>query len=156
MSQRVDGSGDAFSFQDIHRYDGKLFPYNISSTIPIEEKRRMFANMITIINERANSETKAFGIQAILLFAKDVGTPLNFSAPDRLTVDDILAEIYLMMQTIKTTHNEQDYLEITDTVVNHICEQATDMIRTNGTCPQGRCSRMFQAYMFLRDYLEKH
>lgn len=150
MSHTIDGGGNANTFRDIHgEMDGKLYKYNLNTEYSIETKKRLIACLIKLVEERANPNIKPFGIQGLSIILNDSGQNPNYLHADKLYADDILAGICELLV------DEKDE-EVINTVVNHLCEQMSDMIRTNGYCPSGRC-RVFSVYMFLRDYKEgKH
>jgi hypothetical protein len=66
---------------------------------------------------------------------------------DKIFACDVACEICDILSGIKDE-------EIIDTTVNHISEQMSDMIRTNGLCPAGRLNRLYNIYTFLRDYVD--
>jgi hypothetical protein len=148
MAHTIDGSGNSSAFPDIHgQADGKLFRYGITSRFSIEEKQKLINGLMELVRRRANHMIMEFGIQALSTISRDAGQGANWQGPDGMFADDLLADICELIVII----NDQ---EIVDTAINHLCEQFADMIRTGGWCPTGRCSRIFQVYMILRDYLD--
>ena len=148
MAQKVDGSGDPNTFQCVHKVgDSKLFRYNITTRFSNEDKGRLIDCLINVVQERANPDIRQFGVNGLGIIRGDVGQAPNWQGADSLFVDDILADICDMLSGITEE-------EVVDTVINHICEQMSDMIRTNGTCPSGRVNRIFEVYMFLRDFYD--
>lgn len=145
MAHTILGQGNASAFADIHQVsEGKLFKYNITRRFPTEDKKKIILCLVNLIKERANPQIRDFGIHGIMLIGRDADTQANFQASDNISADDILVEICDLLV------DEKDD-EIIDTVVNHLSEQMKDMLTTNGTCPVGRASRVFEIYMFLRD-----
>lgn len=150
MAHNIDGSGNLASFPDIHKViDGKLTNHNIRTRFSNIDKQRLIESLISLINDRANPSIKQYGISGLRLIQKDVGSAPNWQGCDGLFADDVLADICEMISIIKDS-------DIINTAINHIAEQMSDMIKTNGTCPTGRL-RVMQIYVFLKDYLQtKH
>jgi len=149
MSYTIDGSGDVNNFPDIHRAsDGKLIKYGITTRYTANEKHAMINTLIHAIDMIANEKIKEYGMKGLKIIQTDIGTHFNYQSTDKLHADDILAEIHDML-----LHEKDD--EVSSTAINHICEQMYDMIVTSGTCPAGRANRLFEIYMFLRDYNDK-
>lgn len=147
MSHTIDGSGNLHSFRDIHgQMDGKLIKYPIQTRFTVQDKQRLIYALIEIMRERANSSVREFGIQGLGIIARDAGTPPNWQGADGFYADDILAEICSLLVNVKDD-------DVVDTVINHLGEQMSDMIQTNGLCPSGRL-RVFQCYMILKDYFD--
>lgn len=149
MSSTIVGNGNPHSFRDIHYLDGKLYKYNFSNKMSNLDKQKIIVCLIGLINERANREVKDFGVHGLKVIAQEVGTRANYSSPDNLVAEDILVAIGEALVEVNDD-------EVIDTVVNHISEQMSDLIKTNGWCPQGRCTRLFSVYMFLQDYLDQN
>lgn len=148
MAHIIDGSGNSSTFPDIHgQSDGKLFHYGIKSRFSIDEKQKLINGLIDLVRRRANHSIMEFGVQALSTISRDVGQEANWQGPDGIFADDLLADICELIVIINDN-------EIVDTAINHLCEQFADMIRTGGWCPTGRCSRIFQVYMILRDYYD--
>jgi hypothetical protein len=146
MATSINGIGDPQLC--IHQIgDGKLFRYGVITRFSNDTKKQLIDLLIDVITQRANPSIKEFGIRGITIIKDDTGLAQNFQAMDGLLADDVLADICDMLTRIK------DY-EVIDTTINHLCEQMADMIRTNGFCPTGRCTRVFQVYMVLRDALD--
>jgi len=148
MSNSIDGKGSYNSFRDIHYLDGKLYKYNIYTKFPAEIKSKMISNLILLITKIGNNAVKEYGIKGLEIIRNDIGKHPNYSSPDNILADDILVDIHELLMNVNDN-------EVFKTVINHICEQMHDMIKTNGYCPQGRCTRLFEVYMFLRDYVDK-
>lgn len=146
MSRIINGDGNPNSFPDIHITDGKLFKYHIRTRFSNGIKLRIIQSLIEVIKERANNSLKDFGIRGLQIIANDIGMANNWQGADGMFADDILVEIAELITLVK---NE----EVINTVINHICEQMSDMIRTNGYCPSGRVNRIHQIYMFLYDHI---
>lgn len=147
MSHTIDGSGNLQSFRDIHgQMDGKLIRYPIQTRFSVNDKQRLISALIEVMRERANPSIRNLGIQGLEIISRDAGTPPNWQGADGFYADDILAEICALMVNVKDE-------SIVDTVINHLGEQMSDMIQTNGLCPSGRL-RVFQCYMILRDYFD--
>lgn len=148
MSHTVNGGGNLNSFPDIHAVtDGKLMKYGIRTRYDSEDIYRFITCLIEIVNERANPAVKLYGINGLAIIKNDIKKPPNYQAVDKIYADDILADICIFISRVED-------IEVIDTAVNHISEQMSDMINTSGTCPSGRVNRLFQVYMFLRDYLD--
>jgi hypothetical protein len=147
MSNTINGDGNYNSFPDIHMKDGHLYKYNIPTRFPNEVKHKIIASLIDVINERSNQSIRMFGINGLMIIKQDIGHANNYQSTDGILADDILVEICDIMSVCSDD-------SIINTVVNHICEQMADMIRTNGTCPSGRVNRLIQVYMILKDYID--
>jgi hypothetical protein len=147
MSHTITGQGNPSTFRDIHYLDGQLFKYNISNNLNKEEKQKIIICLIDVVKERVNPEIKEHAIQALHTISNDVGTSSNFSSPDNLKAEDILIAIANSLIEIKDN-------EVINTAMNNLGEQMSDMVRTSGWCPQGRCTRLWNVYMILRDYLD--
>lgn len=146
MAQTINGEGNPVI--DVHFADGKLYPgYNITTRFSIQEKLEIQDKMITLVGNYANESIRAFGVQGLNIIKGDTQGPGNWLETDKVFADDIVCEIFVLLTWV----NER---EVIDTVLNHIAEELGDMIKTNGFCPSGRCCRLFQVYMFLRDYLD--
>lgn len=147
MSQTIDGGGNPASFPDIHKTDGKLAKYAIKTRFSINDKHQLISTLIDLIKEKSHPSIREFGVQGLLLIAKDAGMPPNWQGADQLFADDIVAEICSLLVRVNDA-------EIINTSINHIAEQMADMLRTCGTCPSGRVNRLFQIYMPLKDYVD--
>jgi hypothetical protein len=147
MSHTIDGSGNPHSFRDIHgEMDGKLIKYPIKTRFSVPDRQKLIYALIEVMKNRGNSEIKDYGIQGLEIIARDAGTPANWQGADQLFVDDVLAEICALLVNVKEE-------AIVDTIINHLGEQMSDMIKSNGFCASGRL-RVFQCYMILRDYFD--
>lgn len=146
MAHTIDGSGNYNTFWDVHAAsDGKISHYGIKTRFSIPDKQKLIDGLIKLVNDRANESIKASGVQALIVISRDAGQAPNWQGVDGIFVDDVLAEICALLIEVK----EQ---EVIDTVLNHLCEQFSDMINTSGWCSSGRL-RVIQVYMFLKDYL---
>ena len=146
MSQTIRGQGNPHTFGCVHAAgDGKLKHHNVITKFSVEYKKEIIKNLLPIIYERANPEIKEWGIRGISLIMNDTGMPPNYQGADVLLADDVLIDIILILNNTKD-------LEVIDTAINHICEQMSDMLQTNGTCPSGRVNRLYSVLNYLRDY----
>ena len=149
MSHTIGAQGNPHTFGCVHAAgDGKLGEHNVHTRFSTQNKKDIISTFLQVINERANPHIKGWGLQGISLILNDTGMPPNYQGADGLLADDVLIEIILILN--KTTD-----MEVIDTAVNHICEQMSDMLQTNGTCPSGRVNRLFSILVYLRDYLLK-
>lgn len=145
MSSSINGSGDPDTFACVHQQgDGKLFKYEIGTRFSPPDKIIIINSLLGLIRDRANSEIKALGLHGVGIILNDIAQAPNWQSADKIFADDILCEICELISVLSDC-------EVVDTVVNSICEQMADMIRSNGTCPSGRVNRLWQIYMFLRD-----
>ncbi len=144
MSHTIDGACNINSARDIHFTDTHLIKYQIHTRFSHEDKLRIINALLRLINERANSAVKEYGLKGIIIIRNDAGNAPNWSGADQLLADDVLCEICDILA------DEQDD-EVINTVINHICEQMKDMIDTSGYCASGRVARIHQIYMFLKD-----
>ena len=140
MSTTINGNGNFHNFRDIHYLDGKLHKYNIHTRYSVQLKNKIITNLMEIIHKRGNPNIRDFGLKGLAIIRNDIGKHPNFSNPDNLLADDILCDIHDLLMEIKDN-------EVINTTINHICEQMHDMIQTNGYCPQGRCTRLFEVYI---------
>lgn len=146
MSHTIRGEGDPNTFSCVHAQgDGKLYRYGISTRFPRETRITLQNCLIDLLKERANPEVLPYGIHGLQVIRDASGTEANYQSTDGMFADDILCEIAELITEVKDD-------EIIDTAINNIAEQMKDMIVTNGFCPSGRCVRLFQIYMTLRDY----
>ena len=147
MAHLIDGSGNPGTFTDVHAAsDGRLIRYPLETQFNTADKQRLIAGLVDVVRERANPAVRDLGIQGLQIIGRDAGGPANFQGADQMFADDIVAEICALLVRVEEP-------EVVNTVVNHLCEQFGDMIRTNGMCPSGRLNRASQVRMFLRDYL---
>lgn len=147
MSHIIRGQGNPNTFGCVHAAgDGKLGQHNVITRFSVESKKEIITKLILVIIERANPEIKEWGVKGVSLILNDVGAHPNFQVTDRILACDILIEIILILNDVKD-------MEVIDTAINHICEQMSDMIQTNGTCPSGRANRLFSVLVYLRDYM---
>lgn len=150
MSHIIKAQGNPDTFSCVHAAgDGKLGNHNVITRFDTDNKKQIISSFLNVIMERANQEIKEWGIRGISLILNDTSTSPNYQGADGLLADDVLIEIILILN--KTTD-----LEVIDTAINHICEQMSDMLKTNGTCPSGRVNRLFSVLVYLRDYYMKY
>ena len=150
MSHTILGQGNPHTFGCVHAAgDGKLSGHNVSTLFAVENKREIIKSLLNVINERANPQIKEWGLRGISIILNDTGAQPNYQAADGLFACDVLIEIILYINKIND-------LEVIDTALNHICEQMSDMIQTNGTCPSGRVNRLFSILSYLRHYMQNY
>lgn len=146
MARTIDGGGNLAAFRDIHGVvDGKLYKYGIRTRFSLTDKQKIIGSLIDLVEERGNANIKKYGILGLQIIRQDAGKAPNWHGSDGVFADDVVVEICDLLSECQDN-------EIIDTVINHLCEQMSDMIRTNGTCPTGRSGRVFQIYSFLRDF----
>lgn len=150
MSHIIKAQGNPDTFGCVHAAgDGKLSNHNVTTRFPVEAKKEIISSFLKVIMERANPEIRNYGMQGVSLVLHDTGRGPNYQGADGILADDVLIEIILIL-------NKSTDVEVIDTAINHICEQMSDMLRTNGTCPSGRVNRLFSILVYLRDYYMKH
>jgi len=145
MSQRGYGEGDFNLFGCVHRAgDTKLYRYGITTRFSNEDKVRIIDSLLAVIADRASPEIRDFALRGVGIIRQDTGQAPNWQGADQIFADDVLCEICDIISSITDEG-------IIDTTINSIGEQMKDMIVTNGLCSSGKCNRLFQIYMVLRD-----
>ena len=110
------------------------------------------------------------GVTGLRIVITDTQLRPNYDDSNEMWADDILAEICEKLISIKMGTEEQrdrgnddpvneeprercapvgkreDWKECTYSIIGLLLEQMSDMIRTNGTCPSGRVTRLIQVY----------
>ena len=143
------GSGNVHTFNDVHTYDTVLDKTNLILTrFTIPEKVELINKLIQNILLLASPNVRIPGMQGIELIRNSVGTSSNGPSPDHMFACDVASEISVMMSKI----SDED---VKKNIINTICEQMNDMIVTHGFCVSGRVNRLFNVYLFVKEYVEK-
>lgn len=124
---------------DVHIFDGKLKSHSIKTHLSRDQKIKIFDPVVTGVSKLQNF-TAVNGLKTVI---DDLESPKNYDSTNEIYADDILAEICLMMEK----HFDQD---IINTIIENIAIQMADMI-TLGPCQQGRATRLFQVYNFVKE-----
>jgi hypothetical protein len=120
--------------ESVHIYDGKLFKVPIPERT-IEEKKVLFELFMIRIS---SLKVERSIIDNLVMIMNDTRKPQNYLATDNIYADDILAEIIDIM------------MKKTDTdVMTVLFEELLDM--TTGRCSSGRCVRLYQIFLALRN-----
>jgi hypothetical protein len=121
---------------DVHTFDS-AWKHSIKTRFTPLEKINLFKYLYFLINryqKKLDTKILATGMTGLELVVRSrITDPIN-----KIAIDDILAEICVKMDKYK----EPEQIDI----INNILEQMNDMIITNGTCPQGQSTRLFQIY----------
>lgn len=150
MSHTITGSTNPQSFRDIHYLDGSLYTYDLQkeSALSNEGKAKIMEGLINAVRERANPEIRTECIHALKVIQRSIGTSSNYTHADKLRAEDVFVAIADELVQV-------DDDEVINTVINHIAEQMSDLLRTNGWCSSGRVIRAMNIYTFIKDYNNK-
>lgn len=141
------GTGNPHSFGCVHAAgDWKLYKYNVPTRFTVEQRKNIISLIIALVNVRAQTQVREAGMRTLKIVQESTGTQQNYM--NNMYADDLLCEIASMIA------EERDQ-EVINTTINMLAEQMSDLENTKGYCPSGRQIRVFEVYMFLRDYTDK-
>lgn len=125
------------SFIDVHVFDGK-WTHDIQARFILSQKDVLFRWLRARLS-RINIPLTA--IQGVELVINNTGSSRNYDPINKVSADDILAEICWILVDREGREDITDYLLL-------LSEQMSDMYRL-GQCPQGRSLRLIQIYKSL-------
>ena len=121
-----------------HYYDGKLTEaIIISPNISKLNKINIIQDLKTLLETESNHPLYYGAMAALKIIQADINNPENYDATNNLRADNIL---YLLVKKLETN--------IDKSLKSVILEQLSDII-SSGSCPQGRCTRLYQIYISL-------
>lgn len=111
---------------NIHNYDGGYRGMYTKEVFCPNSKRDMFAAL--------TGQVSAMAGRVVAAIHKDSQLSPNYDNTDDVFADDLLASLCWRLEK----------LDEPDDMIRLLDEQFCDLVRTNGWCPQGRCTRVWQ------------
>lgn len=130
---------------DLHSFDTKLDKYEIIHTTDPFKFWSKTSNDIKKLHEYYTLTPRAKQVLDVLI--NDMETNRNIDTINKINADDLLKDIYVLSKMYYT------FYEDTLSQSGVFSEQLEEML--TGMCPQGRCIRLFQIFIVLKEqYLE--
>ena len=114
--------------QDVHQYDGKISYRCPRVEIPDMDKLYLFERSAQIVN-LSTRQDKPVALRWLKQIKDDTRKPSNYDSSNDQYADDLLLHIAQ---------------RASPAIADYLCEQLAEI--SNGPCPQGRCTRLYQIY----------